>query len=224
VTKPKPVTGLLASVLGVSSMFLVEHRGVLTMIDTGSPFTSLRRIIRGIRRTGHEPGDVRQIVLTHCHGDHTGRAKALQEATGAIVVAGALDAEVIEGHAPYPPSSGPVTRLLFERTWGDFPRLSVHRRIGEEQEELEGGLVVIPTPGHTLGHVSVVAPDLDALFVGDTVWRLGPVTPSWEPFTQDPERNQESIRRLAEVPVAKVYPGHGTPFAGDHITRLAGRG
>jgi glyoxylase-like metal-dependent hydrolase (beta-lactamase superfamily II) len=162
-------------------------------------------------------------VLTHCHGDHTGRAKALQEATGATVVAGAPDAEVIEGHAPYPPSSGPVTRLLYERTWGDFPRLSVHRRIGEEREELEGGLVAVPTPGHTLGHVSVVAPDLDALFVGDTVWRLGRVTPSWRAFTQDPEQNQDSIRRLAEVPVAKVYPGHGMPFAGEHISRLARR-
>ncbi len=205
-------------------MFLVEHRGVLTAIDTGSPFTSTTRILRAVRKMGRNPEDLRQIVLTHCHGDHTGRARTLQEATGAMVVAGAVDAEVIEGHAPYPPSSGPVTRLVFERTWGDFPRLPVHRRIGEKQEEIDGGLVVVPTPGHTLGHVSVLAPDLDTLFVGDTVWRLGPVTPSWGSFTQDPARNQDSIRRLAELPIAKVYPGHGTPFAGEHLARLARRG
>jgi glyoxylase-like metal-dependent hydrolase (beta-lactamase superfamily II) len=221
VAKPKPVTGMLASVLGVASLFVVAHRGVLTLIDTGSPFTSLARIQRAIRRMGQSPEDLRQIVLTHCHGDHAGRAKALQEATGASVVAGRDDVDVIEGRAAYPGPKGLIPHAVYGR-FGTYTRLTVDRPIGE-REEIDGGLVVVPTPGHTLGHVSVLAPDLDALFVGDTVWRLGPVTPSWGPFTQDPALNQESIRRLAEVPVAKVYPGHGTPFAGEHIGRLARR-
>jgi glyoxylase-like metal-dependent hydrolase (beta-lactamase superfamily II) len=212
---------MLASVLGVSSMFVVDHRGVLTLIDTGSPYTSLGRIQRAIRDMGRNPEEVRQIVLTHCHGDHAGRAKALREATGAKVVAGRDDVDVIEGRAPYPGPKGLIPHAVYGR-FGTYDRLTVDRPIGE-REEIDGGLIVVPTPGHTRGHVSVVAPDLDALFVGDTVWHLGPVTPSWKPFTQDPEQNQESVRRLAEVPVAKVYPGHGRSFAGEHISRLARR-
>lgn len=211
---------ILGSVLGVSSMFVVEHRDVVSIIDTGSPWTSVARILRGVRRLGREPEDVRQIVLTHCHGDHAGRAKALLDATGATVVAGQDDVAVIEGRAPYPGPKGPA-RSIYERM-GSYDRLAVDRAISG-QEELDGGLVAIPTPGHTAGHISVLAPDLDALFIGDTIWNLGLVRPSWRPFTHDRERNMESIRELAGVAASKVYPGHGPAFRADHIARLARR-
>src|SRR5881296_1936037 len=113
-----PITRVFGSALGISSLFLVEHRDVLTVVDTGSPGTSVGRILRAIQRTGHEPDEVRQIVLTHCHGDHAGQAKALAEATGATVVAGAADAPVIEGRAPYPGPKGLVPHLVYGRPFG----------------------------------------------------------------------------------------------------------
>jgi glyoxylase-like metal-dependent hydrolase (beta-lactamase superfamily II) len=103
---------------------------------------------------------------------------------------------------------------------GSYERLAVDHAIAQE-EEIDGGLVAIPTPGHTAGHISVLAPDLEALFIGDTIWNLGYVTRSWGPFTSDPARNQDSIQRLAGLTVGKVYPGHGPAFRGDHIGRLA---
>jgi glyoxylase-like metal-dependent hydrolase (beta-lactamase superfamily II) len=216
---PVPVATVFASLLGVSSMFLVEHRGVLTVIDTGSPYTSTTRILRAVRKMGRNPENLRQIVLTHCHGDHAGQAKRLQEATGATVVAGRDDVGVIEGRDPYPGPKGLIPHAVYGR-FGTYTRLTVDRAVAE-REEIDGGLVVIPTPGHTAGHVSVFAPDLETLFIGDTIWSLGPVRPSWRPFTQDPARNQESIERLADLPTRRVHPGHGTPFGGEHIARLA---
>jgi glyoxylase-like metal-dependent hydrolase (beta-lactamase superfamily II) len=216
----KPIVRMLGSVWGVSSLFLVEQRDVLTVIDTGSPRTSVGRILRGIRRLGHEPEDVRQLVLTHCHGDHTGRAKAVQEATGATVVAGAADVPVIEGRAPYPGPKGPMGPLY--NWFGGFARLTVDRVV-TDREEIEGGLIVVPTPGHTAGHISVLAPDHEALLIGDTVWHLGPVLPSWKLFTWDTAANAESIRRLAELGTRRVLPGHGPDFGAHRLGQLAQR-
>jgi len=202
------------------SLFLVEHRGVLTLVDTGSE-GSFGRVMAALRKAGRTPEDVRQIVLTHCHGDHTGTAARLRGATGATVVAGAADVGAIEGKAPYP---GPVDRL-FKLVYADlarFDRLPVDVAVSG-RHELEGGLVAIPTPGHTDGHIAVLAPDLDSVFAGDLVWHLGPLRPSWRRLTQDPARNAESIRELAARGHARIEPGHGSAVTGDRLRELAAR-
>lgn len=212
------VRRVLGSAKAMSSLFLVEHRGVLSLVDTGV-HGSLRRILAAIRKGNRRPEDVRQIVLTHCHGDHTGEARRLKELTGATLVAGAADASVIEGSGTYPAPRDPLARAIYgslER----FPRTPVDRPI-TEREELEGGLVAIPAPGHTAGHLAVLVPGLSALFAGDAVWRLGPVRASWRRFTVDPERNAESISELAALRPARVLLGHGPSISGERLRRLA---
>lgn len=209
---------ILGSASGFSAAYLVEHRGVLSLVDTGSPGCA-KRVLRVLRETGQRPEDLRQIVLTHCHGDHAGDAKQLAEMTGATVVAGDADASVIEGVAPYPGPRDALSRALFRR-FERFPRFAIPRRVSGE-EELEGGLRAIPAPGHTLGHVAVLAPDLSALFVGDAVWHLGPLRPSWRRFTQDVERNADSVRQLADLGVDRVLLGHGPSISGDRLRTLA---
>jgi glyoxylase-like metal-dependent hydrolase (beta-lactamase superfamily II) len=200
------------------SFFLVEHRGVLTLIDTGTE-GSAKRAMAALEKAGRKPEDVRQIVLTHCHGDHTGDAKRLREATGAIVVAGAEDVPPIEGRAPYPGPPGRIAARVFGNL-SKFPRFPVDRAVSE-REHLDGGLVALPAPGHTPGHIAVHAPDLDQIFVGDLVWHLGPVRPSWEPLTQDVARNAESLREIAALSVDKVVVAHGSPITGDRMKQLA---
>ena len=200
------------------AFFLVEHRGVLSLIDTGIE-GSAKRALAAVEKAGHEPEDVRQIVLTHCHGDHAGAAKALREATGAIVIAGAEDVPPIEGRAPYPAPPGRISSKVFGNL-SKFPRLPVDHGVSD-REHLEGGLVALPAPGHTAGHIVVHAPDLDAIFVGDLVWHLGPVRPSWEPLTQNVAQNAESIREIAALGVDKVVVAHGSPITGDRMKDLA---
>jgi glyoxylase-like metal-dependent hydrolase (beta-lactamase superfamily II) len=214
------VTRLRGGVKSAVSLFLVEHRGVLSMVDTGTE-NSLGRIMRTLQKAGRGPEDVRQIVLTHCHGDHAGTAAALRTATGAPVVAGEADVGPIEGTAPYP---GPVDRL-FRAVYADlvrFPRLPVDVAVSGRQE-LEGGLVAIPTPGHTAGHIAVLVPDLDTVLAGDLVWHIGPVRPSWRRVTQDRQRNAESIRELAALGHGRIEPGHGSSVSGRQLQELAER-
>jgi len=200
------------------AFFLVEHRGVLSLIDTGTP-GSADRALAAIAKAGHKPEDIRQIVLTHCHGDHAGEAKRLHDATGAMIVSGAEDVGPIEGTAPYPAPPGRISGRVFGGL-SKFARVSVDQGVSD-REHLEGGLVAIPAPGHTAGHIAVQAPDLDTIFVGDLVWHIGPVKPSWEPLTQDVARNAESIKEIAALDVAKVVVAHGSPITGERLKALA---
>jgi glyoxylase-like metal-dependent hydrolase (beta-lactamase superfamily II) len=152
------------------AFFLVEHRGVLSLIDTGTA-GSAKRALDAIAKAGHKPEDVRQIVLTHCHGDHTGEAKRLHDATGATVISGAEDVGPIEGTEPYPGPPGRISGRVFANL-AKFQRVPVDYGVSD-REHLEGGLVAIPAPGHTAGHIAVQAPDLDTIFVGDLVWHPG---------------------------------------------------
>jgi glyoxylase-like metal-dependent hydrolase (beta-lactamase superfamily II) len=138
-----------------------------------------------------------------------------------VVVAGADDAPVIEGKARYP---GPVGRLFgaMYANLGRFGRTPVDRVV-TGREELDGGLITVPTPGHTAGHIAVLAPDLGAAFTGDLVWHLGPLRPSWRALTQDPERCEESIKEFAALRVERILPGHGPDVSGARFQDLARR-
>jgi glyoxylase-like metal-dependent hydrolase (beta-lactamase superfamily II) len=214
-----PIRRVFGGVQALVSLFVIEHRGVLTIVDTGQAHAA-PRILKALKNAGRNPEDVRQIVLTHCHGDHTGALGRLREATGATVVAGAEDAPVIEGKAAYP---GPVDHL-FGAAYANlarFQRTQVDRVISGRQE-LEGGLIAVPTPGHTAGHIAVLAPDLGAAFTGDLVWHLGPLRASWRRLTQNPAQNEQSIKEFAALGYARILPGHGPDVSGARLKDLAG--
>jgi glyoxylase-like metal-dependent hydrolase (beta-lactamase superfamily II) len=202
---PLPVQPILGV---VGRAFLVEHRGVLTLVDTGGP-GSVGRILRALRRVGRGPEDVRQVVLTHCHGDHAGTAATLNRRYGTPVVVNDLDAEVVAGRDPYPYPPSPVGKATYG--WlSRYRRMEPTHRI-QGRTEVDGGLEAIPAPGHTHGHMAVWAPDLRALFLGDAVWQIGPLRPSWRMFTRDYDRNVESIGKLADLPSEALLLGHGSP-------------
>jgi glyoxylase-like metal-dependent hydrolase (beta-lactamase superfamily II) len=205
-----------------ASLYLVEHRGVLTLIDTGTRGTGAR-VLKAITRFGRKPEDLRQIVISHAHGDHAGDAKVLRDATGARIFAGAEEAPVLTGDAPYPyPRMG--MKLLYGHL-AKFERFQPDVLVSE-RTELDGGLVVIPAPGHTNGHIAVWAPDLQALFTADAVWHLGPLTGSWKAFTQDPDANVDTLRRLGDEPSEQLFFGHGPPVrrgGRDRLRKLAAR-
>ncbi len=195
-------------VIDLVHLFLVEHGGLLSLIDTGFVGTA-PRILKALQRTGRRPEDVRQIVITHAHGDHAGEAAALREWTGARIVVGSADAPAF--------GRGPLS--LPYRPLAAFPRFEPDVTV-DGRTELDGGLVAIPTPGHTVGHISVWAPDLEALFVGDTIWNLARLRPSWKPFTQDLEANADSVAVLAGEKARRAYFGHGPAIGGDVPARF----
>jgi glyoxylase-like metal-dependent hydrolase (beta-lactamase superfamily II) len=79
---------------------------------------------------------------------------------------------------------------------------------------------VIHTPGHSWDSVCFYHPASASLITGDTLLGSGPRNQVRPPaILSNPWQLRRSLRRLAELPVRAVYPGHGSPIIGEDVTR-----
>ena len=73
-----------------------------------------------------------------------------------------------------------------------------------------GGLRVVSTPGHTLGHISLFIPTLRVLFCGDSmVTDKDGIHGSRSGVTWDQTKAQESVSKQAALGARIVCSGHG---------------
>src|SRR5579875_2384176 len=128
------------------------------LIDTGMPGRA-EKMLAEIRRFGIEPRDIAHILLTHHDVDHIGNAKQLQKITEAKLWAPKEDVPYIHGDR----SRSGVRKLTEIVMKVDCPMIENIYHAGQKIGDVE----VIPTPGHTLGHVSLLYKD--TLFAGDLV-------------------------------------------------------
>jgi glyoxylase-like metal-dependent hydrolase (beta-lactamase superfamily II) len=130
------------------------------------------------------------ILCTHAHDDHVRVAPDLREATGAPIL--------------LHPDDRPVWELT-------HPDLLWDVDLEDGQDLHVGGitLTVIHTPGHAPGAVCFFAPDLGAVFTGDTLFQGGPGA-TGRSFS-DEDLIKTSIReRLFPLPDdTVVHTGHG---------------
>ena len=65
--------------------FLLDTGEGLILIDTGLNAETCYLVIERIWESGHDPRDIKKILLTHWHGDHSCNARVLQEMSGAEI-------------------------------------------------------------------------------------------------------------------------------------------
>jgi glyoxylase-like metal-dependent hydrolase (beta-lactamase superfamily II) len=98
---------------------------------------------------------VRAILATHAHDDHVRVAPELAEATGAPVLLHAADRVLWDMVHPHLPPNGELHDGQIIQVAGTTLR-------------------VLHTPGHSPGACSFHAPELGAVFTGDTLFAGGP--------------------------------------------------
>lgn len=119
------------------------------------------------------------ILLTHHHLDHIGGVAELVKMHRCPVYGAAADQSRL-----------PVTHLVQSDT-----------DVSIENWQFR----MTPIPGHTLGHVAWIEPQLQAIFCGDTLFSLG----CGRLFEGTPEQMVESLKRLALWPETyHIYCGH----------------
>lgn len=210
------------------NVYLVGSDGDLTLVDAGLA-PDPPRIEAQLEEEGITPTDIRRIVLTHSHADHTGGAALLAGRTGAAVLAHAEEVPFIQG-GRRPPSSTAAIRFLF---WvlsllGRGAATCRVDRVLADGERLEGSPVlrVLHCPGHTPGSISLYDPARRVIFCGDALFNYDPTTRkpglrvSIPLFTSDNARALESVRMLARLDADILLPGHGEPLMGDAGRRI----
>ncbi|WP_407286146.1 MBL fold metallo-hydrolase [Streptomyces sp. BP-8] len=194
------------------------------LVDTGLP-GSAPAILDALARIGGRPERLRQIVLTHSHLDHMGSAADLVAATGARVLAGALDAPYIRGTAPEPvPAFTATERTLYEGIMADLAAAGVPplRPTAVDVELHDGDTLdgwpepvrVLHVPGHTPGAIALHLPGSRLLFPGDVIG-TGPDGGHavLGPGNVEREAAIAAFRRLAALDdVDTVCVAHGEPI------------
>ncbi|MGH2375420.1 MAG: MBL fold metallo-hydrolase [bacterium] len=151
--------GLHAISLGVVNAFLIDT-GELTLIDTGIP-GSAEKILQAVRTLGKRPADIRHILVTHCHADHSGSLAALKRATRAAAYMHPTDATLVrtgKSMRPMKPAPGLINGLIFKMFISRAPQTVEPAEIDYEVNSGEdlpiaGGIRAIHAPGHCAGQL-----------------------------------------------------------------------
>jgi glyoxylase-like metal-dependent hydrolase (beta-lactamase superfamily II) len=197
---------------------LLENDDGWTLVDTGVE-SSVDRIREALSALGSGPEDIRRIFLSHHHDDHTGGLKGIKKwAPGAEVGATEYEAYVISGKLPPAPPSNPLVRRLAQGM--SVPTSPVEKILREG--DLVSGFRIVSTPGHSLGHASLLRDADGLLFTADAFGsllrkiRVGVI----KALCTDPPMARRSARKLLGERFATVVMGHGPVLRSNARTRL----
>jgi len=234
------------------NVFVIEHRDGLVLFDTGVDraivtdpgYVSsaigrffLRRLFR-IRMSeedtlveqlagrGWSADEVRTVVISHLHFDHVGGIAALPRA------------ELLVSEEEWAQLSGPHPERDFilrehieipEARWRTIAFTPTEDPVlasfdGAYDVAGDGSMVLLPTPGHTPGSLSMLvrgAGRRPLLLVGDLTYDVEHLLQDRVPGTGDPARLRDSFRRVRELrerlPDLVILPSHderaGDPYA-----------
>ncbi|MQF99046.1 MAG: MBL fold metallo-hydrolase [SAR202 cluster bacterium] len=211
----------------------------ITVIDTGFPGNG-QKILDYIRDIGRQTEDIKRILITHFHFDHSGSALEIHNLTGASIIAHKdeviknVDGTLLlrKGEENEPP---PLWYKLALRATGlgrrspkkparqlhDTP---VHKTVshGDIVPGL-GGISIIHSPGHTPGSISPFVLDPKIIFLGDSV--INNIDRLSRPLMWDRAKRRtldRSLQELRELDATIACFGHGPALTEDVMTKVRG--
>jgi N-acyl homoserine lactone hydrolase len=218
--------------------FLVEHPGAgPVLVDAGlhasvaeDPAVSLgarmkamskvrvtgdQNVPARLRALGVDPGDVRTIVMTHLHYDH---ASGLADFPGRTIVVDRREWDAASGRTPFVQGYN-HRHLALDADWRTIEDDAPFEPFATFARTLDlfgdGSVRLLSTPGHTLGHQSVLlrAATHEVLLAGDAVYTHANLRAEADPLLAADRhllhRSRDELARFAELtPSALIVPGH----------------
>ena len=215
-------------------IFALVHNGKVALFDTGvntpEAFSKLEGSLKSIGKTIR---DIDQIFITHFHTDHCGIAGRIKDISGASIYMSEIDRQRIHSDQESGVDINQIKTFyrrqgLTEKSIDALVELLVFfrkatipfrvdtcladyecRKVGDREVE------VIPVPGHTSGQVCFFFRKEGILLSGDHI--LPHITPNLSPDPYNPDFRPlksflDSLTKVENLPVVKVYPSHGEPF------------
>ena len=206
--------------------YLIDVEGGRILIDTSFPDKQGKLDAELAGAGGGPANDLRLIVLTHGDVDHAGNCAHLRRTHDVPIAIHRQDAEMVRsGDMASAGSDTPDRHTVAFRfmTWAagllnnltnagvEFEPSSRTCSSRTEDDLSAYGLNarVVHLPGHSSGSIGILTGDGD-LFCGDLLVNV--LRPSLHYYIDDLAQANESIRKLSDLGVGTVYPGHGKPF------------
>lgn len=205
----------------LSCSYLVVRPGGVVMVDAGID-SRAEDMLAGLAEIGRRVEDVRAILLTHWHNDHSSGAAVIRERSGARIYfhrdgerkfgrqakAGGLRGRIAE-RLPAAGFWAPLRGLLELA-----PPLAIEATefVGEG-DLVEGEFRVLETPGHEAGHLSFFFEPEGVLFAGDALAIAHDrIVFMSRLLTADIPAARRSMLRCLDLPLRAVCPGHRYPL------------
>jgi N-acyl homoserine lactone hydrolase len=189
--------------------FVVKHQAGAVLVDTGvgGPQQQLsywrvvnRSVAAALAEIDMTPADIGLVINTHLHFDHCGQ-------------------NPVFAHAPFYVQRAELDRARREspdlHDWFDF--MNARFELLDGDAEVLSGLSVIATPGHTLGHQSVLVAAADGVevLIGDAAYTRaqysGPADSELPPGqASDPVTWRESLSLIKSLGPERVHFCHDT--------------
>ena len=167
-----------------------DKKGMI--IDPGGKAKQILKKVEGLGL------DIKLIVLTHGHIDHTGALKEVREVTGAEVAIHADDAKSLKVQS-------------LSRIFGlSYPTPPSPDRLLKDGDSIDVGdmhFEVLHTPGHTPGGICLLGEGV--VFSGDTLFNYGVGRTDLPGGSSSQLLNSIQTRLMTLPDNTVVYPGHG---------------
>jgi glyoxylase-like metal-dependent hydrolase (beta-lactamase superfamily II) len=208
--------------LGICNCFLL--RGERTILIDAGAVSQQKAFTKNLQKLNVDPKEISLILLTHGHWDHIGSLHPVQQLTGAKVAVHHRDQAWVETGKPDFPNGvngyGRIMSAAAKRLLNpNLPPVKVDRVLDDNGMSLaEFGIPgkVVYTPGHSMGHVSILL-DSGNAFVGDMAmndWYLR-LTPGLPVLAEDINMVVQSWKKILPMGIQRVHPAHGMDFPVD---------
>ena len=176
------------------------------LIDTGyaAGFDETAEIIA---KLGVNIADVKLIISTHCHCDHIGGNKRIQDRSGCDIALHRIGKHFIDTRNDW------ATWWKYFNQEADFFECNVELNDGDRVLIGPHEFNIIHTPGHAAEGIVLHNRKEKLLISSDTLWKndMAVMTLRIEGSAAI-FHMLESLEKLEALDVQMVYPGHGPPF------------
>ncbi|WP_308639186.1 MBL fold metallo-hydrolase [Paenibacillus silvisoli] len=232
---------ITATVMGRSETIhpaLVWSDTKAVLIDTGYP-GQLPLIQEALRQEGLRPEQLTDIIITHQDIDHIGSLPALLSSNASDISievwSSPIEKPYIQGEkmlikispdaidqavAALPPDVPEEKRRAFRYALEHPPKAAVTQLLGYGESGTPiPGFIVIDTPGHTPGHISLYHETSRTLIAADAL-TVADGQLQGPRFNADNDEAIRSMKRFFDYPIDQVICYHGGLFRGNVHARL----
>jgi hydroxyacylglutathione hydrolase len=197
-----------------TNSYLIKTNKGYILIDTGYS-TNRKELEKHLEKAGCTTKNLKLILITHGHFDHTSNCAFLRKKYGAPIAMHKGDIQMVEtGDMFY--NKNIIMRtfgkiLFFFLLRGSFKKFTPDILLEDKHDLTPYGFEaeIIHLPGHSKGSIGIFTTD-NNLICGDLLTNIK--KPQKNTLIEDKEELDASAEQIKNLKMDMIYPGHGKPF------------